>query len=72
VQIIHLDLRALTDTAVELRYLTDSVNQGRSLPLSQIADLIKKDERDYYVPLPEDYALIGQRLYDWLDGTERW
>ncbi len=71
-QIIHLDLRALTDTAVELRYLTDSVNQGRSLPLSQIADLIKKDERDYYVPLPEDYALIGQRLYDWLDGTERW
>ncbi len=71
-QIIHLDLRALTDTAVELRYLTDSVNQGRSLPLSQIADLIKKDERDYYVPLPEDYALIGPRLYDWLDGTERW
>jgi tetratricopeptide (TPR) repeat protein len=72
VQIIHLDLRALTDTAVELRYLTDSVSKGRSLPLSQIADLIKKDERDYYVPLPEDYALTGRRLYDWLDGTERW
>jgi tetratricopeptide (TPR) repeat protein len=73
VQIIHLDLRAVTDTAVELRYLTDSVNQGRSLPLSQIADLIEKAERDYYVPyLPEDYALTGRRLYEWLDGTERW
>jgi CHAT domain-containing protein len=73
VQIIHLDLRAVTDTTVELRYLTDSVNQGRSLPLIQIADLIEKAERDYYVPyLPEDYALTGRRLYDWLDGTERW
>jgi hypothetical protein len=61
VQIIHLDLRAVTDAAVELRYLTDDVNQGRSLPLSQIADLINRDERDYYVPLPEDYALIGKQ-----------
>lgn len=72
-QIIHLDLRTLTDTAVELRYKTDDVNQGRSLPLSQIADLIGRAEQDYYVPyLPEDYARTGQRLYDWLDGTERW
>ncbi|MEM9906652.1 MAG: tetratricopeptide repeat protein [Cyanobacteria bacterium P01_D01_bin.44] len=29
-------------------------------------------ERDYYVALPEDYVKTGQRLYQWLDGTDRW
>ncbi|MBD2336908.1 hypothetical protein H6G64_07860 [Calothrix sp. FACHB-156] len=30
-------------------------------------------ERDYYVSsLPEDYAVTGRRLYDWLDGSDRY
>ncbi|MFN7414542.1 MAG: tetratricopeptide repeat protein, partial [Dolichospermum sp.] len=30
-------------------------------------------ERDYYVSsFAEDYAVTGLRLYNWLDGTDRW
>ncbi|MBW4476501.1 MAG: hypothetical protein KME54_06415 [Tolypothrix brevis GSE-NOS-MK-07-07A] len=39
----------------------------RSLPLSEIADLIKLAQRDYYVAdLPEDYTDTGQPLYGWM------
>ncbi|MBD2208527.1 hypothetical protein H6G27_01415 [Nostoc linckia FACHB-104] len=45
----------------------------RSLPIKEIADLIELAERDYYVSsLPEDYAVTGRRLYDWLDGSDRY
>ncbi|GET44347.1 CHAT domain-containing protein [Microseira wollei] len=33
--------------------------------------MIQLAERDYYVSLPEDYAITGRRLYNWLDGSER-
>jgi tetratricopeptide (TPR) repeat protein len=60
---------------VELRYFTDNYNkyEKRSLPLSEITDLIELAERDYYVSsFAEDYAVTGLRLYNWLDGSDRW
>ncbi|XZF66142.1 MAG: tetratricopeptide repeat protein [Gloeotrichia echinulata DVL01] len=74
-QILHLDLKLVAENYVELRYFVDNPNQyqKRSLPLSQISDLIRLAERDYYVSaFPEDYTVTGQQLYNWLDGNDRW
>ncbi|MBW3587482.1 MAG: CHAT domain-containing protein, partial [Cyanobacteria bacterium 0813] len=46
-------------------------HEPRRLCLTEIADLIKLAEQDYYVALPESYPVTGKRLFDWLDGTER-
>ncbi len=73
-QILHLDLKPVDENYVELRYFIDNPDKykKRSLPLSEIADLIKLAKRDYYVTdLPEDYTVTGRRLYDWLDGSDR-
>lgn len=74
-QTLHLDLKPVDDNYVELRYFVDNPNQyeKRSLCLTEIADLIKLAERDYYVSFfPEDYTVTGRRLYNWLDGSDRW
>ncbi|RCJ21109.1 hypothetical protein A6770_30660 [Nostoc minutum NIES-26] len=74
-QTLHLDLKLIAENYVELRYFIDNPNeyQKRSLSLSEIADLIQLAERDYYVSFfPEDYTVTGRRLYDWLDGSDRW
>ncbi|MEH2097548.1 CHAT domain-containing protein [Nostoc sp.] len=74
-QTLHLDLKPVAENYVELRYFVDNPNQyeKRSLLLTEIADLIKLAERDYYVSFfPEDYTVTGRRLYNWLDGSDRW
>ncbi|QLE39137.1 tetratricopeptide repeat protein [Nostoc sp. C052] len=74
-QTLHLDLKPVDENYAELRYFVDNPNQyeRRSLPLSEVADLIKLAERDYYVSFfPEDYTVTGRRLYNWLDGSDRW
>ncbi len=73
-QTLHLDLKQVDGNYVELRYFIDNPNQyeKRSLPLTDIADLIQLAERDYYVSaFPEDYKVTGRRLYNWLDGSDR-
>ncbi|MEH1823191.1 MAG: CHAT domain-containing protein [Nostoc sp.] len=73
-QTLHLDLKPIDENYVELRYFVDNPNQykKRSLSLSEITDLIKLAERDYYVSFfPEDYTVTGRRLYNWLDGSDR-
>ena len=72
-QTLHLDLKLTVDNYVELRYFFDNPNdyQRRSLPLSEIANLIQGAEQDYYVRLAVDYAVTGRKLYDWLDGSDR-
>ncbi|WP_414624366.1 CHAT domain-containing protein [Calothrix sp. CCY 0018] len=69
-QILHFNLKFIQDNYVELRYFEDNKNkyQSRSLPLTEIADLIQLAEQDYYVPLPEDYVKTGTKLFNWLDG----
>ncbi|MEH2140171.1 tetratricopeptide repeat protein [Nostoc sp.] len=74
-QTLHLHLKPVNENYIELRYFIDNPNkyEKRSLPLSEITDLIQLAERDYYVAdLPEDYTVTGRRLYDWLDGSDRW
>ncbi|OUL30101.1 NB-ARC domain-containing protein [Nostoc sp. RF31YmG] len=73
-QTLHLDLKPVDGNYVELRYFIDNPNEyeRRSLPLTEIADLIELAERDYYVSaLPKDYTVTGRRLYNWLDGSDR-
>ena len=74
-QILHLDLKAVASNYVELRYFTDNYNkyEKRSLSLSEITDLIELAETDYYFSsVAKNYAETGLRLYNWLDGSDRW
>lgn len=73
-QILHIDLRSLDADYADLRYSDENLNEfeSRQLPLSEIQDLIDLMERDYYVALPEGYVKTGRRLYNWLDGSDRW
>ncbi|MCJ8283105.1 MAG: hypothetical protein MJK14_25700 [Rivularia sp. ALOHA_DT_140] len=75
-QILHLflTLNRNQDNYVELRYFEDHPNayEKRSLPLTEISDLIQLVERDYYVSfVPEDYQKTGASLFNWLDGNDR-
>ncbi|WP_293332880.1 tetratricopeptide repeat protein [Microcoleus sp. CAWBG58] len=72
-KILHLDLKTVQGNYVEFRYFLDNPNHYESmrLCLTEIDDLIGIAEQDYYVVLPESYAVTGKRLFDWLDGTER-
>ena len=72
-QILHLDLKPVGDDYVELRYFFENPNQyeKRSLRLGEIADLIQLAEQDYYVRLAVDYTITGRKLYNWLDGSDR-
>ncbi|MEQ8755087.1 MAG: CHAT domain-containing protein [Coleofasciculus sp. G1-WW12-02] len=72
-QVLHLDLKPVGDNDVELRYFFDNPNQykTRSLPLAEITDLIGLAERDYYVSLAVVYTITGRKLYNWLDGSDR-
>jgi len=74
-QILHFNLRLnkTNNNYVELRYCEDNLNvyQKRSFALTETSDLIQLSERDYYVPLPEDYRKTGTTLFNWLDGGDR-
>ena len=72
-QILHLDLKPAGKDYIELRFFVDNPNQyePRSLPLAEISDLLTKAEESYYTYLPEDYAITGKKLYNWLDGNDR-
>ncbi len=71
--ILHLDLKPVGDDYAEFRYFWDNPNNyhSRELPLSEISELIKNAESDYYTIRPEDYVKTGQALYHWLDGSDR-
>jgi hypothetical protein len=75
-RILHLDLKTVTDNAVELRCFWDNPNnyETRTLALADIADLTTQAESDYYVSamLRESLDKTGQTLFNWLDGSERW
>lgn len=72
-KILHISLTAQGKDYVSLRYFWDNSNdyQEQKLPLSEIKDLIEKAETDYYTRLPVEYSKTGQRLYNWLDGSQR-
>ncbi|MCA2624025.1 MAG: CHAT domain-containing protein [Microcystis sp. M20BS1] len=72
-KILHIDLKESGSNRVEFRFFWDNPNQidFYTRSLSEIDNLSKKADTDYYTRLPEDHAKTGQGLYRWLDGTER-
>ncbi|MEO0841209.1 MAG: CHAT domain-containing protein [Cyanobacteria bacterium J06643_5] len=73
-QVLRFDLKPSQDNYVELRYFFKNSIQyeERYLNLAEITDLVQIAERDYYTALPEQHDVTGKRLFDWLDGDDRW
>ncbi|MBA2592793.1 MAG: CHAT domain-containing protein [Gammaproteobacteria bacterium] len=72
--VVHIELVEQTADALQLRFWRENPNdvRTRTLALPEIADLVGKAETDYNSPLPAKLQEIGQRLFHWLDGGERW
>ena len=72
-KILHIDLQERGSNRVEFRFFWDNPDQTRTYTrcLSEIDNLSKKADTDYYTRLPKDHAKTGKGLYRWLDGTER-
>jgi hypothetical protein len=45
--------------------------QENSLSLTEIEELTKKADTDYYTRRPVDYEETGHKLYNWLDTNDR-
>ncbi len=71
--ILHISLKLSRDDIADLRCYRDNPGDftERSLTLGDVEDLIENVEAAYYTPLPEDFARTGKRLYEWLDGPDR-
>jgi hypothetical protein len=71
--IIFLELKLIKDQLAELRYrLPGQVQyESRNLRLVEIAGLYDFADRDFTKNNP-NLAKIGQQLFNWLDGSERW
>ena len=73
VKILHINLQARGEKEAEVRFFWDNPNeyQPRTLSLADIAELNERADTDYYTRIPVDYAQTGQKLFHWLDGTDR-
>uniref|UniRef100_UPI00286AD40D CHAT domain-containing protein n=1 Tax=Chamaesiphon sp. OTE_75_metabat_556 TaxID=2964692 RepID=UPI00286AD40D len=71
--IVYLELKPIDEQFVELRYRVPGQNQyqSRNLLLAEIAGLYDFADTDFAKNSP-DLAKMGRKLFDWLDGTERW
>ncbi len=70
---LHIQLKAVGNENVELRCYFANPNDftKRSLRLADIDTIIRDAESGYYTLLPADFARTGRKLYQWLDGSER-
>ncbi len=50
----------------------DQLIDSRSLEASTLDVIVERAEAEYQQPLPESLLTLGQALYDFLDGDERW
>jgi tetratricopeptide (TPR) repeat protein len=71
--IVYLELKPRDEQFAELRYRVpeNTQYQSRNLPLEEIAGLYDFADTDFAKNSP-DLAKIGRKLFDWVDGTERW
>jgi tetratricopeptide (TPR) repeat protein len=74
VKTLHIQLERDESNHVTITSFTDDRydRKTRSCPLGEIAKLLQDAERDYYTSLPAEKTEIGKKLYNWLDGDERW
>ncbi|MDB9519483.1 GUN4 domain-containing protein [Roseofilum reptotaenium CS-1145] len=72
-QILHIELTPVGENQARFRFFWDNPNQAqeRIRPLAEIEELLEQVEKEYYTSLPTPYQKIGQRLFNWLDGGER-
>jgi tetratricopeptide (TPR) repeat protein/CHAT domain-containing protein len=70
---LHIKLKPINSDLAKFHCYTDNPNDftPRNLKLSEIENLIKAAETDYYTMLPQDFSKTGQQLYHWLDGPDR-
>ena len=73
VKILHINLQARGKKDAEVRFFWDNPNEykPRTLSLADIAELNERADTDYYTRISVDYAQTGQKLFNWLDGTDR-
>jgi tetratricopeptide (TPR) repeat protein len=71
--IVYLELKPRDEQFAELRYRVPDQKQyqSRNLPLGEIAGLYDFADTDFAKNSP-DLAKIGRKLFDWVDGSERW
>lgn len=72
-QTLHIQLNAVEENWIELRYFYEQPQgyETQGLNLARIQDLLLSGEQNYYHLLP-DLKGMGQRLFFWLDGDGRW
>lgn len=70
---LYVELLPPEGDAVKLRYSLDDPNkyEERTLSTAEIRDLIDTAEETYYRAKSVDLVSVGQRLYAWLDGADR-
>ena len=74
-KILHLDLREVDGEFAELRYFWENPirHEPRRLRLNEIAELLARSQEFYYTwRCFQDREFVGQQLYAWLDGSDRW
>ena len=75
ISILHIDLKKAEGAkTAQFRFFWDNPNKDkrRTLLLSDIAELTKLANTNYYsITQPADYAQMGQKLFNWLDGSDR-
>jgi tetratricopeptide (TPR) repeat protein len=71
--VVCLELKPIDRQFAELRYWLPGQTQyqSRKLQLAEIEGLYDFIDRDFTTTNPH-LAQLGRKLFDWLDGTERW
>lgn len=77
-QTLYINLDFSAKEEVELSYYTDnpaavggdSLAEALTLPVGEIADLMKMAERKYGTLALEECAATGRKLYQWLDANQ--
>lgn len=70
---IHIHLVERDEKSGALRYYIDqpSAYEERVVKFEVLDELVEQAELDYYTVLPADFVQVGQALYRWLDGPDR-
>jgi hypothetical protein len=72
--VVHVEIVEQAAGALELRLWEKNPNEAtrRTVLASEIANLLAQAEASYYQLAAAPLREIGERLFRWLDGGERW
>ncbi|WP_397568802.1 tetratricopeptide repeat protein [Schlesneria sp. T3-172] len=74
VRTLHITIKPAGAERYTLRYWRDDPNKftEREVTSADLKGLLDRAEADYYAFSDPDLVTVGKRLYDWLDGSDRW